>query len=834
MRAATRLAAILLTASAAAAQSPAGRFQPDPKLPPEQGVPYVILTDEELAPSFQKIADFKRGLGMPAQVITVDWLKKSAYYPGVDLPERLYHLLQDLRLNWRTRWVLIGGDVDVVPPQMIKAYHGTMGGNRIASDVYYSDVLPADCSDPDAVAAYGWNGNGDGFVGEAGKDGFDLVPELYVGRVPAATKEEAETWIEKYFDYENATAKDTAWLSRALVVGSHEFEERQKEVNKLFKDLGGAAYASELVVERAPKPIDAITDELNKGYAFFDFFCHGCPDHFWACNDHTSWGVAQVRLLKNSGMCPIVFANSCDTDEFDKPACLGKMILVQPKGGGVAYLGYSNLAFQSPVNEEFYRQVFSGDCPQIGRAIDTAKGKDAQDVWVGQILQLMGEPEMWVRTAAPFTPKVSGEKLFANVPGRLTVTDAKDNPVKRARVVIDASGVNIVGVSDEKGSVLLPPPAKSGAARVTVLAQNGLRFEKKVNIEAKLPPDVVAVARPALAIDDSADEPSSDKEDPKRLHGNGQKDLNPGETVKFVFTWPKESPLPDGDLVLAFEEDPFVKVVTGPEKIEHGVAFTVHAARRIPSWHQCWATLSLKVASAPDPWLWTFRQPVEGPALAIAAVAVDDSEGNKDKRVGWEDAGKKIRFSLGLYNSGTQKASGVKIVASSTDPSVTVTKPEVAFGAVTLEDIVHPKEKQFEFTLAADYDGHPLAFALAIEDDRKNKWEGHLLFTVPPAPPLQVRAEPGLKSIAVEWTPSGSPGVVGYHVYRAATEKGPFTRLTENPVKGATRFPDSTVKPMSAYAYVVTCVTADGLESRYSAAAKGFTLSPLPKIKEGK
>ncbi len=819
MRVAARFAAILLTASAAA-QAPAGRFQPDPKLPPDQGVPYVVLTNEDLAPSFQKIADFKRGLGMPAQVITMEWLKKSAYYPGVDLPERLYRLLQDLRMNWRTRWVLIGGDVDVVPPQMIRAYHGTMGGNRIASDVYYSDVLPADCSDAEKLAAYGWNGNGDGFVGEAGKDGFDLVPELCVGRIPAANKEEAEAWIEKYFDYGNAAAKDTAWLGRALVVGSHEFEERQKEVHKLFKDLGGAAYGCELVVERTPKPIDAITDELNKGYAFWDFFCHGCPDHFWACNDHTSWGVAQVRTLKHPGMCPIVFANSCDTDEFDKPACLGKMMVVQPKGGGVAYIGYSNLAFQSPVNMEFYRLVFSGNYPQIGGALYAAKGKDAQDVWVGQILQLMGEPEMWVRTGAPFMPKASGEKLFANVPGRVTVTDAADKPVKNARVLLEAPGVFAVGVSDDKGSVLLPPPAKGGAARLAVLAQNGLRFEKKVSIETKLPQDAVAVARPALAVDDS--------------EGNGQKDLNPGEKVKFVFTWPKETAFPHGDLALEFEEDPFVKVVSGPDPVDNGAAFVVQASGRVPSWHQCWAKLKFTLAGSPDPWVWTFRQPVEGPSLAIAAVAVDDADGNKDKRVGWEDAGKKLKFSIGLYNSGTQKAVGVKIVASSTDPSVTVTKPDVAFGAVTLEDVVHPKDRQFEFTLAADYDGHPVAFALAIEDDRKNKWEGRLVFTVPPAPPVLVRTEPGLKSIAVGWTPSGSAGVVGYHVYRAASEKGPFTRLTDQPVKGATRFPDSTVKPMASYVYVVTCVTADGLESRYSEPARGFTLTPLPKTKEGR
>jgi hypothetical protein len=141
-------------------------------------VPYVIVTSEELAPTFQKLADWKRSVGMPAQVVTVEWLGRSAYYPGVDMPERLYRLLQDLRLNWRTRWVLLGGGVDAVPTQRIRAYKQALGGNQIASDVYYADILPEARDDPDRIGAYGWNGNGDRFVGEADKDGFDSSRRL--------------------------------------------------------------------------------------------------------------------------------------------------------------------------------------------------------------------------------------------------------------------------------------------------------------------------------------------------------------------------------------------------------------------------------------------------------------------------------------------------------------------------------------------------------------------------------------------------------------------------------------------------------------------------------
>ncbi len=827
-----------LSPVARGAPTPQGRFRPDPSLPADQGVPYVIITGEELAPAFQKLADWKRSTGMPAQVVTVEWLQKSAYYPGVDLPERLYRLIQDLRLNWRTRWVLVGGGVDVVPAQRIRAYQGALGGNQIACDVYYADVLPEDRDDPEKITGYGWNGNGDRFVGEASKDGFDLVHDVFVGRVPAQTREEAEAFLDKYFAYVEAKDKDPAWCSRALVVGARQFEKRQEQVAQLFRELGGEAYSAELVVERKPQPIQAISDELDKGYGFFDFFCHGCPAHFWACDDHTSWGVNQVRILKNEGRYPVVFANSCDTDEFERDVCLGSLMVLQPKAGAVAYVGYSNLSFGSDVDLALYRRLFAGDCPELGRALAEAKRSVAQDLWVQQVLQLMGDPEMWVRTGAPFTPKVAEGRLAVNVPARVAVSDASGKPVRHARVLVEAPGAYLTGLTDEAGIAHLPAPGKAGPARVVVLAQNGLRSEKKATVESKAPPGssttAVVAARPSLAIDDTVDaagETAPEGDAATHLHGNGRSDLNPGETVNFVFTWPKETPLPAGELTLAFDDDPFVKVVAGPERVEAGQAFRVHARRRTPAWHQAWATL--RFSAGEDAWTWTYRQPVEGPALTCVAVAVDDSDGNRDKRVGWEDAGRKIRFALGLYNSGTQEARGVRVVATTDDPAVTLLEGTVALGTVALEDVTQPKGRAIAFQLAPDYDGHAIAFRLAIEDDRRNRWDGRLVFTIPPAPPILPVAEAGVRSVMLSWSPGGSDGVVGYHVYRAPTGKGPWTRLTEQPLRGATRYPDAAVKPATAYEYVVTSVTADGLESRYSASVRSFTLSRLPKTKGG-
>ncbi len=791
--------ALMLSLLAHAQQAKApGRFQPDPKLPPELGVPYVVITTDALAPSFQRLVEWKRSTGMPAQIVTIEWLSKNPFYAGADVAERMYALLKDLRQNWKTRWVLLGGDTDLVPTQRVRAYQGEHGGDQLACDVFFSDVLPADATDPDAVTSYGWNGDGDRFMGEVGKDGFDMAPELYVGRIPVETPKEAETFFEKYFEYVDATDKDVAWLNRSLVVSANQFKNQQEKLVELLKELGGRDYVVKLLAEEKPDPIKPIVDELQTGYALFDFFGHGCPSHFWATDDRTSFRMDHVKQLKNTGKYPIVFGNSCNTLEFERDDCFGESWLLQPKGGGIAYMGYTSVSFQSPVNYDIYRLLFGGDCPQLGRAFTEAKVKFKQDEWVGEILGLLGDPEMWVRTAAPRKLAVKDEHFAMNAPSRVTVTDADGKPLKSARVLLDAPGVYCVATSDADGVARLGQPGKGGSARLSVLAQNGHRFDKKVTIDGK----AVGIARPTMGID--------------------AKELRPGAEAKLNFAWAQ--PVAKGTLTLSFEDDRFVKCEAASQEFEGtSASFAMKIDPRVPCGHQVWATLKY------GEWSWTFRAPVEGASVSLGACTVDDVDGNNDKRVGWEDAGKRIRFTVGLFNGGTQPSTGLKLSITTADPAVTLTKGSITFGTLGLQDLVQPKDRPFEFQLAADYDGHAIEFVLSMEDDGKNRWTAKMLFTVPPAPPLLVRGESRLKSAVLSWTPGGSAGVIGYHVYRATSEKGNYERVTELPVRNATRYPDSGLKPATAYWYVVRAVTADGLESRGSIPVRAHTLTPLPK-----
>lgn len=74
----------------------------------------------------------------------------------------------------------------------------------------------------------------------------------------------------------------------------------------------------------------------------------------------------------------------------------------------------------------------------------------------------------------------------------------------------------------------------------------------------------------------------------------------------------------------------------------------------------------------------------------------------------------------------------------------------------------------------------------------------------PIAPAANLNATPGLGQVTLNWSDSPEPNLVGYHVYRANSPNGPFTRLTSNPLMQVS-YIDSNV-PAGTYTYMVRAV----------------------------
>jgi hypothetical protein len=685
---------------------------------------------------------------------------------------------------------------------MRRGEHCTNGN---LSDLYFGDVLPSEVDEDTDVEIYNWNLDGDGRFGENG-DGHDLLPELYVARLPFRTPDQVKSYLEKYFAY--AGGKDGDYLGRALVVGAEEFGKRQEALTGKIRAFGGAGdYVVDTLIE---VPVPKIVEAMSKGYGILDIFGHGCPHHMWLGEKRSHFGVPQIRTLTNKGKYGIVYSQGCSANDYRKWESMGVAFLNHPKGGAVAYTGYTATAFGSPVNQAFSEIVFGGKVPQIARAMAEAKKKLLGDRWMNEYLNTLGEPEMWVWTAKPKKLRVEGT-LTAGRPARLRVLSG-DAPASGARVCLRQRNLYLTGHSDEKGWVDLPGLEGTGRAQVSVLAQNHVPFEGGLSVARA---EGAVLKAPKWIVDDDKDGES---------RGNGKGDLSPDERVELRFQWPV--PPAKGTLTLEVD-DPYVKLVR--RELDAGKedgAFLLEILGSVRPGHQVWATVRLAAPGVEGTWRWRKSLPVRGPSLLCVRATVEDRKGNKDGRLGWEDAGAEVGLKVTVYNRGNQPAYDTALTLRCEDAAVQVVSGETRLGTVKPNDSLETRTA-FGLRLDEKFDGRPVAFLLTLRDKGGGVWKATIRIAVPPAPPILLSHAASTRHVRLSWRPGGTTAVFGYNVYRASRSGGPFKRLTDKPIRGMTVFRDGTVKPNGSYYYVVTSMTAEGLESEPSKEHLARTLSAL-------
>jgi len=769
-------------------------------------MPYVIVTTRDLAPAFAPLAAWKTRTGLPADVVTVEAIAADPTIPGNDLPEKIRSFLRRAHENWHTRWVCLGGHVTEVPARGTYMRRGEHSAAGNISDLYFGDVLPENGADEADVEVYNWNGDGDGKFGEL-KDGMDLLPEMYVARLPFRTGDQVKDYLKKYFAY--VQGKEAEAMGRALVIGAEEFGKRQESLAEELKKLGAGKDA--VVDTLVEVPVPKIVEEIDKGFGILDIFGHGCPHHMWLGEKRSHFGVKQIRTLANGLKCGIVYSQGCSANDYRKWESMGVAFLVHPKGGAVAYTGYTATSFGSPVNRAFYELVWSGAFPQIGRAMAEAKKRMIGDRWMVEYLNTLGEPEMWVWTAKPETMKVEGD-LKAGLPLTLRVLGPDDAPVKGARLCLAGKGLYLAGESDDKGVVRLSGAAPAGRVQVFAMAQNRTPFEGSLRVERSEHP---VWKGPKWIVDDDGEGES---------RGNGRGDIGPDETVELRLKWPVA---PEKGTVRIETEDPFVEVVKNefPVEKEDG-AFLLKVKGNVRPGHVIWLTARLSEPGTEGTWTWRERFPVQGPSIRCVGARIEDRKGNKDGRLGWEDAGAELGMHVTLYNRGNRPARDPVLRLECKDADVKMECAEIRQGDLKPYDSVETR-KPFSFGLAGDYDGHALEFLLTVEEKAGGTWKALIRVSIPPAPPILLEHTASPSYVVLTWRPGGTPGVHGYNVYRGSRRKGPFKKLTDKPVRGMTVFRDQEVKSGKEYYYVVTSVTAEGMESVPSKPQLVRTLSAL-------
>jgi len=411
---------------------------------------YLIITSADLEGAFQALADHRTAHdGLTAGVITTDMI--AASYDGTrpdggsDLQTQIRNCIANYVQNNGTLYVVLGGDSTVVPDRdcYVTVSDDEALGITVASD------MPTDLY----YAGLGgtWDADRDGVYGEAGEtDEADLGVDVFVGRIPVQTLEQAADYINKVIAYDESPISPfdkKMFLGGAMTWDSYmgtsrpadtmndgywQFREHEPVsdveiwARRFYKecvqacgwegaplalfldtitawDTDGAANAGNYQQDYVN-----MTARLSEGWNFAVFNTHG---------GYTGWALESGAFnasdaLALTGPARFIYTVACETGGFDMAdPCLSEAFLRCKYGGALVYMGSSRYGWGWPgsydgggsftCQREFFRQVFEFGQPNISEAFFAHKTTFAANSvsnnvmrWIQFGLNLQGDPAL--------------------------------------------------------------------------------------------------------------------------------------------------------------------------------------------------------------------------------------------------------------------------------------------------------------------------------------------------------------------------------------------------------------------------------------------------------
>lgn len=283
----------------------------------------LIVTPEMFVSALGPFLDHKHKR-LPTRVQSLETI--LARSEGVDDPERLKRFLYDAWRHGGLGYVLLVGDVDLMPVRYMVLDRVTPTAFDYAfypSDLYYSDLARKDGSFDD------WNSQKEAFHaayfgevrGEKNKDGpinfdrIDYLPDVAVGRWPVSTLNELRCLMEKTIAFETTLSKTPSfpplaaffavggWVdSRPLMHRLAGFLTNNWQIEKRFY----SDPASE--IDTPPPDHRELRALLNRGLSLAVHTGHGQADAWEQC-----FSLKDLAAITNAATLPVFISAGCST-----------------------------------------------------------------------------------------------------------------------------------------------------------------------------------------------------------------------------------------------------------------------------------------------------------------------------------------------------------------------------------------------------------------------------------------------------------------------------------------------------------------------------------------
>lgn len=351
---------------------------------------FLVIAPEKLQPALNDFIAYKNKV-LPTECRSLESIVQKA--PGVDDPEKLKRFLYE---EWRQKglgYVLLVGDVDVMPVRYMALDRVTPAAFDYAfypSDLYYSDLARADGSFDD------WNQRKEGFHaayfgevrGEKNKSdpiNYDQIhyrPEIAVGRWPVSLRQEVRVIAAKTIAFEERVRNDhNPSKPSAVFLAVGGWVDSRGLLNRLAAKLTNVWQVEKRYYSDArrqsgtpPPNHEQVRSLLNGGLDLVVHTGHGQPDAWEQC-----FNLRDLDQITNSTRLPVIISAGCSTAHFAalppyepyadvngkphkgsdhaevftepppppapyqrwefNPTCLGEEVLKRGPNGAVAYIG---------------------------------------------------------------------------------------------------------------------------------------------------------------------------------------------------------------------------------------------------------------------------------------------------------------------------------------------------------------------------------------------------------------------------------------------------------------------------------------------------------------
>lgn len=413
-------------------------------------IEYLIITNNAMKSTFQKLADWKTQKGIKTKVITTEDIILTYSHPATQ--SRIKHAITDYweNGNHRLNYVLLGGGESIIPSQKCKVMYDQTIINKYSEDYTESDIYYSCLND-----LY-WNVNMDIPWTDLRND-IDIFPNVILTRLLVNDSVEADIVINRIIDYERQ--KNNKSINKNILMAGAEVQfsnntpsgpptygRRQSDseihCNTIWNVISNLWDGTRFRLfdtwtdydDGASHELNSSTlnAELEKGYTFVEMETHGF---------NTSWKLengsypSSFASSINNPSSSIITTSACYTNHFAEIECLSHSFLVNPKSGVLGYYGASITGWSSvgpKFDEEFYRSILLDEYHRFGKAAYDTKMAFATEKasinfghkWLHFTINPIGDPEMPIFID---TPKYFLDSIFKYRNGSLTINPECDS-----------------------------------------------------------------------------------------------------------------------------------------------------------------------------------------------------------------------------------------------------------------------------------------------------------------------------------------------------------------------------------------------------------------------